>query len=129
MASADYAHHFSSRNIPFGIASPGTHGGPRAVTRIGNTVIFLHDLHIGGLFSKVDTLDDGIFLQPTLNGFAALPGSVHRGVRETIGHAFDQGGVDAFPKEAMADIRDVEMHLPVEVGDFVGTSSLLPECL
>lgn len=126
MASADYAHHFSSVNIPFGIASSRAHGTPQPVTRIRNTVLFLHDLHLAGLFSKVKGLDDTVFLQPTLNGFAALPKPAHRGVRDAITDAFDKGGLDAFPREAREDIDHVSMHLPVQVGDFVGSWTPLP---
>ena len=120
MASADYAHHFSSRNIPFGIASSSAHEKPQAVTRIENTVLFLDDLQRGGLLSRVSGLEDGVFAHPTLNKFASLSGSVHKGVREAVRNAFDKGGFGAFPLGSGEKLADVGMHLPVEVGDFVG---------
>ena len=120
MEAENYAHHFSERNIPFGIASSAAHKSPQAVTRIENTVVFLQELQSAGVFSGVAGLDDGAFLHPSLNILAAQPRPVIRGVREAIIHAFDQGGLDAFPKESKADVADVQMHLPVKIGDFVG---------
>ena len=120
MATEDYAHHFSERNIPFGIASSVSHERPQAVTRIENTVVFLQELHSAGVFSGVTGLNDGAFLHPSLNTLAAHSRSVIRSVREAIIYAFEQGGLDAFPKESKADVADVQMHLPVEIGDFVG---------
>ena len=69
-------------------------------------------------------LYETVFLQQTLNVFAALGRSVHRGVRDAIIAAFDKGGLDGFPKEAREDIADIVIHLPIEVSDFVGQSTL-----
>lgn len=41
-----YAEHFSIANIPFGIASGGSHAQPAPVTRLGDTVFFLADLDL-----------------------------------------------------------------------------------
>ena len=120
MASADYAYHFSTRNIPFGIGSLWPHEKPQAVTRVWDTVIFLHDVQRDGFFSNVEGLEDGIFLHPTLNRFAALPRSVHRSVRKAISESWDHVRAQDFPDTAVSSIEYVRMYLPVEVGDFVG---------
>ncbi|RSM17871.1 hypothetical protein CDV31_003297 [Fusarium ambrosium] len=111
----DFSHHFSEQNIPFGIASSSKHQDPQAVTRIGNTVLFLADLQDHGLFSS---LPKGVFKQDTLNEFTALPRSQSVEVRETIQNVIRQDGIEGFPSTAREDISDVAMHLPVEIKDF-----------
>lgn len=120
MTSPAYAHHFSERNLPFGIASSKTHETPQAVTRIGNKVLFLRDLAADGLFSDVDGLPSSIFAAKTLNEFAALPRPIHGAVREAVQKAFKDGGIAAFSDRSIEDIADVIMHLPVQIGDFSG---------
>lgn len=120
MTSVDYSHHFSSRNIPFGIASSKTRHKPQVVTRIENTVLFLNDLYTHDFFSKVQGLDGDVLSCRTLNQLVALPKYIHRAIRETIGNAFDQFGFDAFSPETKEDIAVVTMHLPINVGDFIG---------
>jgi len=120
MTSPEYAHHFSRDNIPFGIASSPTREAPQAATRLQNTVIFLNDLAEAGTFSIVHDLPKGIFAKETLNEFASLPKSVQSAVRNIIRDAFGKGGIDAFPAGCREDIRRVTMHMPVNVGDFIG---------
>lgn len=119
--SDDFASHFSDRNIPFGIASSKRHAKPQAVTRLGNTVIFLNDLAAVGLFKDVEGLEDEVFNQKDLNKFAALPKPVHRAVRETIQHKFRKHDLDGFTPQSKEEAVDVNMHMPVEVRDFSGT--------
>ncbi|CAF3516306.1 hypothetical protein FGSG_04968 [Fusarium graminearum PH-1] len=120
MTSADYSHHFSDKNIPFGIASSAAHENPQAVTRLGNTVIFLNDL-------TKDLLKDieGVFNQPTLNAFAALPRSVHQDVRKQIQSAHQKNGLDGFSSASKEDVSAVTMHLPMEIKDFADFSCSL----
>lgn len=125
MAPPDYAHHFSSRNIPFGVASSGQNNKPQVVTRIENTVLLLHSLHLEGFFSEVEGLAGDVLSQPTVNRLATLPKAVHQGVRKAVGHAFDKGGLDAFPRHSRVDVSDATMHLPVEVRDFIGKADTL----
>ena len=122
MATVDFSSHFSEKNIPFGIASSETHKEPQAVTRLGNTVIFLHDL-VNELFNDVEGFTADVFRQPTLNTFAALPKSVHQKVRSQIQSAYQKGGLDAFPAGSKEDIDAVKMHLPMEIKDFAGKTT------
>lgn len=128
MPSSDYSHHFSIRNVPFGIASSNSHPKPQGVTRLENSVIFLHDCHTGGLFEGIDGLPLGIFSHDTLNEFAALPKNVQQQVRKAIQNACPDGKLDVskLPQGSIADIHDVQMHMPVRVGDFAGTVFLPP---
>lgn len=119
MATADFSHHFSEKNIPFGIASSTSHKDPQAVTRLGNTVVFLQDL-VNELFKDVEDLTAGVLSQPTLNALAALPKSVHQNVRKQIQSAYQKDGLDAFPIGSREDINAVTMHLPMEIKDFAG---------
>ncbi|RGP60612.1 hypothetical protein FSPOR_10579 [Fusarium sporotrichioides] len=122
MATADFSHHFSDKNIPFGIASSAAHKNPQAVTRLGNTVIFLNDL-VDDLFKGIEGLA-GVFNQPTLNTFAALPRSVHQDVRKQIQSTHQNNGLDGF-SSGKEDANAVTMHLPMEIKDFADFSCSL----
>ena len=118
----DYAHHFSDRNIPFGIASSATHLQPQAVTRLGNSVIFLQDLCKVGLFSYIGNLPHNVFYNSTLNEYAALSKDIHVSVRDVLKTRFQSSGVQDLPNASKEDIQNVTMHLPVEIRDFIGMS-------
>ncbi|KAM0521591.1 hypothetical protein ACHAPS_006238 [Verticillium nonalfalfae] len=117
-SAAEYAHHFSQKNVPFGIASSTARQRPRAATRIGNTVIWLEALCQDGFFSDIEGLPDDTWSHETLNTFANLPKSVQSSVRRELQDAFERNGIDAFPVSATEDIGAVTMHLPVAIGDF-----------
>lgn len=120
MTSTAYAHHFSERNVPFGIASSQKHPEPRPATRIENTVIFLDKLAEDGLFRDITDLPTETLSEKTLNKFASLPKTAHRGVRQKIQDVFKLKGLDGFPVSAREEIGNVAMHLPVDIGDFAG---------
>jgi fumarylacetoacetase len=122
MASRDYSHHFSVHNVPFGIGSSKTHPRPQAVTRLGNSVLFLHDCHTSSLFEDIDGLPLSVFSNDTLNEFAALAKSVQQQVRKAIQDICNNGAFDVskLPQASVADIAEVQMHMPVRVGDFAG---------
>ncbi|KAM0346677.1 hypothetical protein ACHAPU_005390 [Fusarium lateritium] len=125
MAAADFAHHFSDKNIPFGIASSESHKSPQAVTRLGNTVVFLHDL-VEETFKDVKDLPAGVFNQQTLNTFAALPKTVHQHVRKQVQEAYKQNGLDGFLSGSKEDLGAVTMHLPMEIKDFAVVNNPKP---
>jgi len=120
MTSTEYGHHFSVKNIPFGIASSGKHSNKQAATRIENNVVFLNDLAQAGFFKPVDGLPNGVFAEGSLNSFAALPKVVVTGVRKTIQDSVIANGVASFPSGSVEEVSKVTMHMPVEVMDFVG---------
>ncbi|KAK4452593.1 hypothetical protein QBC34DRAFT_293232 [Podospora aff. communis PSN243] len=123
VAPGSYSHHFSSANIPFGIASSFVHDRPQAVTRVKDVVIFLNLLAEDGFFSQVEGLPPGVFALDTLNDFAALPRTVHRQVRSTLQAALGAtGDPSCFPLYAVAVVSMVTMHMPVRVGDFADFS-------
>ncbi len=122
MSSPDYAHHFSIRNIPFGVASADSHPKPEPVTRLGNSVVFLNACNNAGLFMFIRELPEDIFDSSTLNAFAALPKSVHQEVRKAIQDLYQLGNLttERFPPGTVEDVSKVRMHMPVQVGDFAG---------
>ncbi|KAK3290867.1 uncharacterized protein B0H64DRAFT_451348 [Chaetomium fimeti] len=128
MTSPNYAHHFSARNIPFGIASSDAHPKLQAVTRLGNSVIFLHDCHTSSnLLGEIKELPHEVFAHDTLNKFAALPKALHQSVRRVIQSACQNGAIDVskLPPGSFEDVTQVRMHMPVTVGDFADFSCSL----
>ena len=125
MTSTNYAQHFSSRNVPFGIASSVHHEQPTPATRIHNTVIFLDTLAATGLFEDVPGLPNAVFSEATLNHFAALGSMLQNAVRRKIQDAVSRHGLDAFPSDSKEDVQAVTMHLPVAIGDFAGLPHVL----
>lgn len=121
--SGTYSHHFSSRNIPFGIASSAKHPSPQAATRVRDSVIFLNDCLDAGVFKNITGLPAGVFEKDTLNDFAALPKSLHRSIRQVLQDVVGKGddaNLSALPTDAVEQVDQVTMHLPMRVGDFTG---------
>lgn len=111
--------HFGINNIPFGIASSKKHFNPTCVSRYEDNVIFLDDLP--ALFGNITDLPGDVFHNASLNKFAALPRSVHQYVRRKLQDAIRKG----LPPGCSEHIADVNMHLPVDVGDFTDFSCSL----
>jgi fumarylacetoacetase len=94
---------FGRDNLPYAVFStPGR--GPRVGVRLGETVIDLSLL-----------LDDPVFAEPTLNPFMAQGPASWTHVREQI-TILVAGDV---PDGAQHSVRDVGLHLPIAVGDYV----------
>ncbi|KAJ4353957.1 uncharacterized protein N0V89_005689 [Didymosphaeria variabile] len=113
-----YTSHFGINNIPYGIARSSKRPSPQAVTRIGDEVIFLTELANKGPFTDIVTNISSIFAEKTLNTFAALSRDVHFQTRAAIQEAYKKG----VHKEHSEDIKDVDLLLPVQVGDFTDFS-------
>lgn len=112
---------FSLYNIPFGIFSTqGT--DPRAATRIGNHVVDLHALCSAG-FLQIQGLDPEALKRKILNDFIGLGKTVTTEVREKIQNLFSAENTDiqhdnTVRSKVLFDIADVQMHMPVHVGDY-----------
>ena len=113
--------HFPIQNIPFGVFLTRedivTIG-----TRIGNTAIDLGALHQLGYFEGIPLTDD-IFLQDTLNDFISDGKKTWRLVRNRISEIFDRDNPELRDREdhrkvVLFDMNEVEMQLPVRVGDY-----------
>ncbi len=112
---------FPIQNIPFGVfLTPDdiiTIG-----TRIGDTVIDLGALHQLGYFKNIPLTDD-IFLQDTLNDFISDGQKTWRLVRNRIALLFAKENPELQEQKehcqvVLFAIDEVEMQLPIQVGDF-----------
>ncbi|AEW85966.1 fumarylacetoacetase [Flavobacterium columnare] len=112
---------FPIQNIPFGVFL--TKDDIVTVgTRIGDYAIDLGALHQLGYFEGIDLTDD-VFLQDVLNEFISCGKKTWRLVRNRIADIFDAENADlrdnAKHREVVIfKIEDVEMQLPVFVGDY-----------
>ena len=112
---------FPIQNIPFGVFL--TKNDIITIgTRIGDTAIDLGALHQLGYFKGIDLTDD-IFLQDSLNDFIADGRKTWRLVRNRVSDIFLKGNHElqtnrAHATKVLFNIKDVEMQLPVDVGDY-----------
>ncbi|PQE31806.1 fumarylacetoacetate hydrolase protein [Rutstroemia sp. NJR-2017a WRK4] len=117
-----FSSHFSTNNIPFGIASSDAHPKPSAATRYEDTVIFLDKLAENGLLKSLPAEAVDAFSQPVLNDFAALPKSIYQQTRSILQSLLSEKGTSSLPNGTTALANDVTMHLPVSSRDFTDFS-------
>jgi fumarylacetoacetase len=107
---------FPIQNIPFGIAK--INNEIFVATRIGDTVINLYKLARLGHFGDITE----VFSSCRLNDFMLLGKQVTRDVRNEISDIFNSNNNEAENNEALKDafynVNDVEMLLPIQVGDY-----------
>lgn len=112
---------FPIQNLPFGIfRRPGK--PPSAATRIGNTLISLHALARHSCFKETG-IDPEVFNRPVLNDFIALGKTVWRNLRECLTDLFNGESSNLRDNlkakgDILFSIQDVEMMMPVKVGDY-----------
>ncbi|MEV0249384.1 fumarylacetoacetase [Nocardia sp. NPDC050712] len=94
---------FGPDNLPYGVFAP-QRGPYRVGVRLGEAVI---DLAVA--------LDDPIFAAPSLNPFLAQGPARWREVRERVRQLADT----EIPDEAVHSLAEVDLRLPIEVGDYV----------
>ena len=105
---------FPIQNIPFGIAF--IDNSKFGVSRIGDTVINLSKLYELGAFQSI--LSENYFDKDFLNDFLKKKKSDWRSVRNRISEIFtDENNKDKYIS-ALYDLQDVEMCMPVKVGDY-----------
>lgn len=112
---------FPLENIPFGIAKKGTIISP--ATRIGDSVVLLSVLADYGYFDDLGLEDLNIFYQAVLNDLISLNKSQRSGIRNRLMHLFSDTCDDLkrngeVRNEAFFDFSEVEMLLPVKIGDY-----------
>lgn len=107
---------FPIQNIPFGVAK--TKNGVVVVSRIGDTVIDIHQLALNGLV----TFDASIFKLSFLNELMLLGKQGTCDLRNQLSQLFSDANTAAKnnPKilSALVDLIDVEMQLPINIGDY-----------
>jgi fumarylacetoacetase len=112
---------FPIQNIPFGVFLTNNHI-VTVGTRIGDYAIDLNALYQLGYFEGIALTDD-IFLQDTLNAFISAGRKTWREVRNRIAEIFDATNTklkdnESHRKEVLFHIDEVEMQLPVFIGDY-----------
>ncbi|WPR70526.1 fumarylacetoacetase [Flavobacterium sp. NG2] len=112
---------FPIQNIPFGVFLT-KENIVTVGTRIGDYAIDLGALQQMNYFSGIDLTDD-MFMQDTLNDFISDGKKTWRLVRNRIADIFDEKNPKLRDNEKHKDIvifniADVEMQLPVLIGDY-----------
>lgn len=114
--------HFPIQNLPYGVFRPRSGGAARVGVAIAGNVLDLSELANHHL---LDVVAEGkhVFSQGSLNAFMALGPLAWRETRKSISHLLR---VDVatlrddsqLRERAFLSMNDVEMLLPVEIGDY-----------
>lgn len=116
---------FSLHNLPYGIFSTASSGGPRIGVAIGDSVLDMKALAQDNAFAELN-FDTTTLEQPTLNAYAALGRDVHRRVRkwlqdvlakDTQAGSLLRDNADRRQK-ALISQSQITMHLPMAIGDY-----------
>lgn len=112
---------FPIQNIPFGVFMTKDEVVTIG-TRIGDKAIDLNALYQLGYFDGIELTDD-LFLQNTLNAFISAGKNTTRAVRNRIAAIFDKNtpelqNNEEHKKQVIYAIDQVEMLLPVQIGDY-----------
>lgn len=115
--------HFPIQNLPYGVFSPKIGGEPRVGTAIGDFVIDLSMLDDEGIFDRTLLGKDKVFSQPTLNAFMNKGRGIWKEVRLTLSNILDEScsvlqDNSALMNSVFYKMSDVNMHMPVEIGDY-----------
>ncbi|MBT3989820.1 MAG: fumarylacetoacetase [Rhodospirillaceae bacterium] len=114
---------FPIQNLPFGIfqrhSNPeGTNTLPRGCVAIGDQILALtHVLAKGLLTGKAEAAAEAA-LGSTLNPLMALGAEHWSALRSQLSALLREGGAEAELKERLIPMSEVEMCLPVDIGDY-----------
>lgn len=123
---------FPIQNLPFGIFSPPKEVTdkrdkaidilPRVGVAIGDQVLDLLELKKTGVFNALK-FDTNVFAKSSLNDFIALGKKTTSAVRERISKLLEERNPELrddekTKKKVLHKMKDVQMHLPVEIGDY-----------
>lgn len=103
---------FGIENLPYGVVR-ASESDPRVVVRLGDAVVDLAAADVGPRAG----VDAGVFARPSLNDLLALGPDGWTAVRSAVRELVETGG-DALTA-ATHPLDDVEVMLPVEIGDYV----------
>ncbi|MCO5268458.1 MAG: fumarylacetoacetase [Brumimicrobium sp.] len=112
---------FPIQNIPFGIFKTDKNSA-RVATRIGDKVIDLHALYVLGYFQNLP-FEENDFKANALNNIMKKGKSATRDLRNRLSKLFSTENKDLsnnqhHVEQILHDISEVEMLLPVQVGDY-----------
>jgi fumarylacetoacetase len=125
---------FGIEHLPYGVIRGD--GAPRPAVRIGERALDLALLSEEGLLGAADGLPadsrplDGIFEQPTLNGFLELGPGAWAALRTRLTELLAAGAdelqsVAGLAERALLPLDEVELALPIAVADYVDFYSSL----
>jgi len=114
--------HFPIQNLPYGVFRPKSGGAPQIGVAIGNQVLRVAVLEERGLLRVLSQVPQRVFGEQTLNAFLALGPAAWREARAAISRLLrsDEPTFRDDPSREHAFIaqKDVEMVLPVSIGDY-----------
>lgn len=115
----DPASDFPIQNLPYGIFSSAKNPKPHPCVAIGDQVLDLWHLESAGLVGST-TSRGPVFSQTTLNGFMAAGQNVWKSVRRQIQDflSIENKIGDDLRDRALVPARNVDLHLPIEIGDY-----------
>ncbi|HEV3021380.1 MAG TPA: fumarylacetoacetase [Pirellulales bacterium] len=115
--------HFPIQNLPYGVFRPRSGGKPRVGVAIGELVLDLAALERRGHLRAAADTDATVFDQDSLNPFMSLGRSACHQAREQISRLLRDDlptlrDDAALRREALVRQTDVELLLPVTIGDY-----------
>ena len=121
---------FTIYNLPFGVFR-NKRLSPRVGMAIGDKIVDLSALQEEGFFQDIK-LEEGVFLQDSLNPFMALGKSTTKKVRERVQQLLNENNPDLKDHQSrgkiMVGLKEAEMLIPIKIGDctaFENPSDLL----
>lgn len=114
--------HFPIQNLPYGIFSR-KHENKRACVAIGDYVLDLSLLYDEGLLSQ-GLIPFNVFALDRLNEFMACGRAAWKSVRQRVFELLEEKTPDlrdnkSLQNRALIPMKEVQMHLPVFIGDYV----------
>src|SRR5690554_2990448 len=110
---------FTIFNLPFGVFR-NKRLSPRIGVAIGDKIVDLSELQEAGFFQDIK-LDEGVFLQNSLNAFIAMGKQTTRKVRDRVQQLLNEDNSDLRDHQSrgkiMVGLREAEMMMPVRIGN------------
>ncbi len=115
--------HFPVENLPYGVFQPNSGGKARVAVALGDKVLDLSALEHAGLFNGPELNGKHVFCKSSLNAFMDLGRSAWTEARTRLqqlltGEDAAFKNDDRLMQEAFFAQDDVQMLMPVEIGDY-----------
>ncbi|MEF3275366.1 MAG: fumarylacetoacetase [Chloroflexus sp.] len=121
---------FPLENLPYGVFRPRSGGPARIGVAVGDYVLDLAAIDEAGLLSSTPAGGRGLFARDTLNTFMVAGPAAWQAVRETLQQLLSVQEPTLRDNQSLRDAaffpqRDVDLLLPVQIGDFTDFYSSL----
>lgn len=117
---------FTIYNLPFGIFR-NKRLSARVGIAIGDKIVDLSALQEAGFFQDIK-LEEGVFLQDSLNPLIALGRVTTRKIREKVQQLLNENNPDLKDHQSrgkiMVGLKEAEMMLPLKIGDFTAVEEI-----